>query len=205
MVEAVAVAFSIAWRELEVEGGVQDHAPGVLAAFRAGLYRCFTKRPDALFELAEGDRVAVHVAQEGQVGVGRRRGVHELRVGHHVAGVAEEGEALSPAGGRVEVRIVDPGTLEDLPTGEHGEIWLRTPQLMKGFLGKPEETAKVVTEDGWFRTGDLGMLDENGGRDQGIVRHLVEVALRSTAPGQLRYPHAVIFIGPSAAVRAVVR
>src|SRR6266576_1942145 len=50
---AVAVAFSIAWREPEVEGGVQDHAPGVLAAFRAGLYRCFTKRPDALFELAD--------------------------------------------------------------------------------------------------------------------------------------------------------
>jgi hypothetical protein len=50
---AVAVAFSIAWRELEVEGGVQDHAPGVLAAFRAGLYRCFTKRPDALFEACD--------------------------------------------------------------------------------------------------------------------------------------------------------
>ena len=47
---AVAVAFSIAWREPEVE---QDHAPGVLAAFRAGLYRCFAKRPDALFELAD--------------------------------------------------------------------------------------------------------------------------------------------------------
>jgi hypothetical protein len=50
---AVAVAFSIAWREPEVEGGVQDHPPGVLAAFRAGLYRCFAKRPDALFELAD--------------------------------------------------------------------------------------------------------------------------------------------------------
>src|SRR6266576_1767509 len=50
---AVAVAFSIAWREPEVEGGVQDHAPGVLAAFRAGLYRCFTKPPDGLFELAD--------------------------------------------------------------------------------------------------------------------------------------------------------
>jgi hypothetical protein len=50
---AVAVAFSIAWREPEVEGGVQGHARGVLAAFRAGLYRCFAKRPDALFELAD--------------------------------------------------------------------------------------------------------------------------------------------------------
>jgi hypothetical protein len=51
--QAVAVAFSIAWRELEVEGGVLDQAPGTLAAFRVGLYQCFTKRPDALFELAD--------------------------------------------------------------------------------------------------------------------------------------------------------
>ena len=62
----------------------------------------------------------------------------------------------------VEVRIVDPGTLEDVPAGEHGEIWLRTPQLMKGFLGKPEETAAAITGDGWFRTGDLGRQDADG-------------------------------------------
>ena len=62
----------------------------------------------------------------------------------------------------MELRIVDPATLEDLPVGEHGEIWLRTPQLMKGFLGKPDETAAVVRADGWFRTGDMGKVDEEG-------------------------------------------
>jgi acyl-CoA synthetase (AMP-forming)/AMP-acid ligase II len=61
-----------------------------------------------------------------------------------------------------EVRIVDPATLEDRAVGEHGEIWLRTPQLMKGFLGRPAETAAVVTEDGWFRTGDMGKVDDEG-------------------------------------------
>jgi len=50
---AVAVAFSIAWREPGVEGGVPDQALGVLTAFRAGLYGCFTRRPDVLFELAD--------------------------------------------------------------------------------------------------------------------------------------------------------
>ena len=50
---------------------------------------------------------------------------------------AEHPERLVSAGQPIpgcEVRIVDPGTLEDLPIGEHGEIWIRTPQLMKGYL-----------------------------------------------------------------------
>jgi acyl-CoA synthetase (AMP-forming)/AMP-acid ligase II len=78
---------------------------------------------------------------------------------------AEHPERLVSAGQPIphcEVRIVDPASLEDLPVGEHGEIWLRTPQLMKGFLGKPEETAAVITEDGWFRTGDMGRVDDEG-------------------------------------------
>ena len=61
-----------------------------------------------------------------------------------------------------ELRVVDPASLEDVPAGRSGELWFRTPQLMKGFLGKPEETAKVLTADGWFRTGDIGRVDEDG-------------------------------------------
>jgi acyl-CoA synthetase (AMP-forming)/AMP-acid ligase II len=61
-----------------------------------------------------------------------------------------------------EVRVVDPDTLADVPTGEHGELWFRTPQLMKGYLNQPEATAEVITEDGWFRTGDMGKVDQDG-------------------------------------------
>jgi acyl-CoA synthetase (AMP-forming)/AMP-acid ligase II len=78
---------------------------------------------------------------------------------------ADHPERLTSAGQPIpgmELRIVDPVTLADVPSGEHGEIWLRTPQLMKGFLGKPEETAAVITEDGWFRSGDLGRVDAEG-------------------------------------------
>ncbi len=78
---------------------------------------------------------------------------------------ADHPERLVSAGQPIpgaEVRVVDPGTLTDVPTGEHGELWFRTPQLMKGFLGKPEATAEVVTDDGWFRTGDLGKVDADG-------------------------------------------
>ena len=61
-----------------------------------------------------------------------------------------------------EVKVVDPESLEEVPTGEHGELWFRTGQLMKGYLNKPEATAEVVTEDGWFRTGDMGKVDADG-------------------------------------------
>jgi len=61
-----------------------------------------------------------------------------------------------------ECRVVDVETLEDVATGEPGELWFRTPQLMKGYLGQPEATADAITEDGWFRTGDVGRVDEAG-------------------------------------------
>ncbi len=49
-----------------------------------------------------------------------------------------------------------------LPTGEVGEIALRGPQIMRGYWKRPEETAKVLTADGWLRTGDMGVMDERG-------------------------------------------
>ena len=50
----------------------------------------------------------------------------------------------------------------DLPVGEAGELWVRGPQVMQGYLERPEETAKVLTEDGWFGTGDVAVMDERG-------------------------------------------
>jgi long-chain acyl-CoA synthetase len=49
-----------------------------------------------------------------------------------------------------------------LPVGQVGEIAIRGPQVMKGYWQKPEETAKVFTRDGWFRTGDMGFMNELG-------------------------------------------
>ncbi|MER8187278.1 AMP-binding protein [Kitasatospora sp. NPDC094015] len=60
-----------------------------------------------------------------------------------------------------EVRIRDPHDHRDLPTGEAGEICVRSPFAMREYLGDPELTARTV-RDGWVHTGDLGRLDERG-------------------------------------------
>ncbi|WP_050931477.1 AMP-binding protein [Aestuariivita boseongensis] len=61
-----------------------------------------------------------------------------------------------------ECRIVNPETLEDMPRGEDGELWVRGPQVMAGYLNNPEATASTIVEDGWLRTGDIAHFDEDG-------------------------------------------
>jgi len=61
----------------------------------------------------------------------------------------------------LEVRLVDPATGADIEPGQTGEIWLKGPAVTPGYWQKPEETAKTF-EQGWFKTGDLGNIDEDG-------------------------------------------
>ena len=62
----------------------------------------------------------------------------------------------------VEAKIMDYDKFLEKPQGEEGELWLRGPQVMQGYWGRPDETAKTITEDGWLRTGDIARLDSDG-------------------------------------------
>ncbi|WP_324275458.1 AMP-binding enzyme [Blastococcus brunescens] len=61
-----------------------------------------------------------------------------------------------------ECRLIDPGTGEDAAPGERGELWIRGPQVMKGYLNNAEATANTVDPDGWLHTGDVAVVDDEG-------------------------------------------
>lgn len=62
----------------------------------------------------------------------------------------------------VQLRVVNPTTQQDVPTGEVGEIWIHSEMLMSGYWRKPAETAETMQAGGWLRTGDAAYLDEEG-------------------------------------------
>jgi long-chain acyl-CoA synthetase len=61
----------------------------------------------------------------------------------------------------IDLRIVD-DTGDDVLVGDAGELWVRGPNVFAGYLEDPEATERVVTADGWLRTGDIGYCDEDG-------------------------------------------
>ncbi|MDO5703943.1 MAG: class I adenylate-forming enzyme family protein [Paracoccus sp. (in: a-proteobacteria)] len=85
----------------------------------------------------------------------------------------------------VAVRIIDSATGRDRPRGEEGELICAGPNVMQGYLNKPDETEKVL-RDGWYHTGDLARSDENGFLT--ITGRLKEVVIRggqNISPGEV--------------------
>src|SRR5581483_12286517 len=91
-----------------------------------------------------------------------------------------------------EVRIVDEDG-RDLPAGEVGEIWVKGPTVVRGYLNDDEATAASFT-DGWFHTGDLGLLDEDGFLF--VVDRLKDVVIRGGENVYAAEVEAVLFDHP---------
>jgi len=98
------------------------------------------------------------------------------------------------------IAIADPSGVH-LPQGATGEVLVQGPNVMRGYLGKPEETAKTIV-DGWLHTGDIGRIDEDG--YLAIVGRLKEMIIRG---GENIYPKEiedVLFEFPGVLEAAVI-
>jgi len=100
-----------------------------------------------------------------------QHGSKEGSVGHPVPGVA--------------IRVVDPESGEVLKPGEPGLILVKGPNVMLGYLGRPDKTAEVV-RDGWYVTGDIGVMD-----DDGFIRITDRMSRFSKIGGEM-VPHGVV-------------
>jgi acyl-CoA synthetase (AMP-forming)/AMP-acid ligase II len=121
-------------------------------------------------------------------------------------GSCEPGKVNATSGGTLlpntECLIVDPGSGEALNRGQPGEVWVRGPLIMKGYLGQPEATAATIDADGWLHTGDLGYVDAAG--DIFLVdrvKELIKYKGMQVAPAELE---AILLGHPAVADAAVI-
>jgi acyl-CoA synthetase (AMP-forming)/AMP-acid ligase II len=101
-----------------------------------------------------------------------------------------------------QVRLVDTATGRDSSPGAAGELWVRGPQVMAGYLGRPEATAEMLDPDGWLHTGDLGRIDADG--NVFIVdrlKELIKVNAFQVAPAEIE---ALLAGHPQVADAAVI-
>ncbi|GAA3389449.1 AMP-binding protein [Cryptosporangium minutisporangium] len=101
-----------------------------------------------------------------------------------------------------EARIVDPDSGVDLPAGRTGELWVRGPQLMRGYRGRSGATAATIDGDGWLHTGDLCYFDEDGYLyvvDR--LKELIKYKGYQVAPAELEH---LLLTHPAVADAAVV-
>lgn len=99
-------------------------------------------------------------------------------------------------------KIIDVETRAELKPGEKGEVCVRGPQVMKGYLGQPQATAELIDSEGWVHTGDIGYADEDGALfivDR--LKELIKYKGRQVAPAELE---AVLLSHPAIADAAVI-
>jgi acyl-CoA synthetase (AMP-forming)/AMP-acid ligase II len=110
--------------------------------------------------------------------------------------------SIGPPVPNTECRIVDVASGTELGAGEEGEVCVRGPQVMRGYLDDPEATAATVDDDGWLHTGDIGRADDDGYVvlvDR--VKELIKYKGYQVAPAELE---AVLLEHPAGAEAAVV-
>jgi acyl-CoA synthetase (AMP-forming)/AMP-acid ligase II len=112
-----------------------------------------------------GGALAKEAAKRIGCKVAQGYGMTEASPVTHLSPTREAGYKLGSLGMPVpntEVMIVDTDSGKAVARGETGEIWIRGPQIMKGYLGRPDATAESIDTEGWYHSGDIGYVDEDG-------------------------------------------
>ncbi len=121
---------------------------------------------------------------------------------HPMESDIEKLESVGPPLVNTECRLVSAESDEDVRPGERGELWIRGPQVMKGYFNKPEATSMCMTPDGWFKTGDVAVMDELGWFTiVDRVKELIKYKGLQVAPAELE---AILLSHPDIVDAAVI-
>ncbi len=147
--------------------------------------------------------IAVAQRAEAVLGCPIRQGYGMTEASPGITLVPEDGFAEMPAGSvglllpSTEARLVDPATGED---AAQGELWVRGPQVMAGYLDNPTATAETVV-DGWLRTGDIARVDDGVFRIVDRLKELIKYKGYQVAPAELE---ALLLTHPDVLDAAVI-
>jgi acyl-CoA synthetase (AMP-forming)/AMP-acid ligase II len=110
--------------------------------------------------------------------------------------------SIGPAIPGVQCRLVNPHTGQDVPPGEPGELWMRSPKVMQGYLNNPQATAMMIDQDGWLHSGDIAVVDEDGWFTiVGRIKEMIKYKGYQVAPAELE---AILITHPQVGDCAVI-
>ncbi len=110
-----------------------------------------------------GGEIAEAAAKRLRCSIAQGYGMTELSpVSHAVPEDDYKAASVGTLVASTEARVVDPETGNDVESGKPGELWVRGPQVMKGYLNNAEATATTIDTDGWLHTGDVAEVHDDG-------------------------------------------
>ena len=152
-----------------------------------------------------GAELAEEVAERIGCSVTQGCGMTEMSPVTHLvppgSAVKKPGSIGPPVPG-TECRLVDPETGRDAWPGEPGELWMRGPQVMQGYLGNRKATDKMIDAEGWLHSGDIAIVDEDGWfQIVDRLKELIKYKGFQVAPAELE---AILITHPQVADCAVI-